>query len=308
MDTKLNEDGLLAHFDRLVEQGMVMYNQDYRTITLSDQGVPVRPNTCVVSHHYLTLTASQFEFRILAGLTNKPQAPRDQRTQTPSQQPGCRPGSDIDVSGYEVANLGSTHLLAFNKFPAGRPHCLILTQDGFRRQYEALKMDDLTAACQVLSSLESRHLLLFNCGIDSGCSRLHKHVHIFPAPDPDKITLWPDLDELKLPFKAFVHRFHNRLPPVGEILEIYQGLLRQAESALGSALLDGDAAVPHNVVMDRNWLVVIPRRAAGWDGADTNAAGMLGMIWVHSEEKVKIWLEKGPANVLAQIGVPAAES
>jgi ATP adenylyltransferase len=201
--------------------------------------------------------------------------------------------------------LGSTHLLAFNKFPAARPHCLILTQDGFRRQYEALDTDDLAAACQVMSSLETRHLLLFNCGIDSGCSRLHKHMHIFPAPSPDQFSLWPDFDEPHVPFKFFMHRFQNGLPRVGEILSIYEALLRQAGAAMGRAAEEKDTAVPHNVVMDRNWLVVIPRRAAGWDGADTNAAGMLGMIWVHSEEKMNLWLGKGPANVLAQIGVPA---
>jgi hypothetical protein len=59
METKLREHGLLAHFDRLVEQGVVVYNQNYRTITLSDRGVPVSLLIpCLAPHHSLTLTSS----------------------------------------------------------------------------------------------------------------------------------------------------------------------------------------------------------------------------------------------------------
>lgn len=213
------------------------------------------------------------------------------------------------MAGYEVTDIGATHLLAVNKFPAARPHLLILTQDGFRRQHEALTRDDIAAARQVLAALTTRTLLLFNCGVESGCSRMHKHMHILPTPAPDQFRLWPDAADdprvqAGLPFRAFVHRFDDGLPAVDAIHEIYCGLLRRAERAVGHAAVDDGAALPHNVMMDRSWLVVVPRRAAGWNGADTNAAGMLGMVWVHSEDRMKVWLEHGPANVLGQLGVP----
>ncbi|AEO68698.1 uncharacterized protein THITE_2118277 [Thermothielavioides terrestris NRRL 8126] len=286
---KLDERQLLEKFDRLVEQGLVVYNQNYRLINLSDQGF-------------------SFQFRVLSSLANKPQAPRgDKETASLPQadQPGCRPGSDIDVSGFEVAVIGDSHLVAANKFPAARPHFLILTQDGFRRQHEPLDLQDLAAACQVLSALESRHLLLFNCGIDSGCSRMHKHMQVLPAPDPQAFALWPDEDAPVVPFRFFRRRFQDGLPTPDVLLGIYQGLVRQAGRAVNGATGRGQEVVAHNVVMNRNWLVVIPRRAAGWAGAETNAAGMLGMVWVHSEEKMEAWLERGPANVLARIGIPS---
>ncbi|KAK3302703.1 ATP adenylyltransferase-domain-containing protein [Chaetomium strumarium] len=312
METELNESRLLAQFDSLVEQGSVVYNGNYRTVTVSDNGFPI-------------------EFRILDGLQKKPQlsdTPHDsEKRSSPEEQApsGCRPGSDIDTTGYEVATLGSTHLLAINKFPAARPHLLILTQDGFRRQHEALDLSDLTAARQVLASLESRHLLLFNCGIDSGCSRMHKHMQAFPAPDPKDFPLWPDEEEAKLAnaqvqqvvkptFKFFLHRFaDDGLPPPDTLLGIYRGLVRRAEREAAGYVVareeggEGEqvAVVAHNVIMDRSWLLVVPRRAAGWDGVDTNAAGMLGMVWVHSEEKMKLWMERGPGNVLARLGIPA---
>ena len=95
--------------------------------------------------------------------------------------PGCRPGSDIDVTGYEVANLGTSHLLTFNKFPAARPHVLLLTQDGFRRQHEPLDREDLSAMWYTMATFnksKKRHLAFYNCGFDSGCSRVHKHMQV----------------------------------------------------------------------------------------------------------------------------------
>ncbi|KAK3902249.1 hypothetical protein C8A05DRAFT_44284 [Staphylotrichum tortipilum] len=277
---------LLAQFDRLVNQGMVVYQSDHRVVTMSDGGL-------------------SFEFHILESHTSKPRAPSGPDQHSSSTQPGCRPGSDIKISGYEIATLGPTHLLMVNKFPAARPHLLILTQDGFKRQYEALTPDDLTAGRLVLSSLRTRHLLLFNCGISGGCSRLHKHMQVLPAPDPATFVLWPDVEGLKPPFRFFRYRFGpGGLPEADELARIYRALLRRAERALGCRVLLGEAAIPHNVVLDRRWLVVIPRRAAGWEGADANAAGMLGLMWLSSEEKAKLWAEKGPAAVLARLGVP----
>ncbi|KAL2166786.1 hypothetical protein VTG60DRAFT_2139 [Thermothelomyces hinnuleus] len=286
MEPRLSEGYLLTQFDRLVEQGMVAYDRSYRTVVRSAKGL-------------------SFEFRILNSIAAKPQVSRDP-TEHPSSRPsGCRPGGDITVSGYEIATIGTTHLLTANKFPSARPHYLILTGDGFRRQHEPLDIHDLAAARHVIPSLlPRRHLVIFNCGIDGGCSRMHKHMQVFPAPDD--FPLWPDAAaEPELPFRFFMRRFHNGLPPPDDLLRTYRALLRRAERAVGHAALEGEAAVAHNVMADRNWLVVVPRRSASWDGLSTNAAGMLGMVWISSEDKLKAWLDRGPAAVLARLGVPA---
>jgi len=137
-------------------------------------------------------------------------------------------------------------------------------------------------------------------------------MQVFPAPEG--FELWPDVrrGQVTLPFKAFVHRFDAKeFPDPSALLEIYTSLLGQAEEALGSGWSssppDGKEkeAPPHNFVLSREWMMVVPRRAAGWKGADTNAAGVLGMLWVSDEEKMLLWMDLGPARVLAQLGVPA---
>ncbi|KAK3985875.1 ATP adenylyltransferase-domain-containing protein [Cladorrhinum sp. PSN332] len=282
----LDEELILTKFDQRVNEGIVIY-QDYQTEIFSDQGFSL-------------------EFRLLSGFVNKPTVSKDP---SPPSQSGCRLGSDIDVSGFEVADVGSTHLIAFNKFAAERPHLLLLTQNGYRRQHESLDHDDITSIWHVLTSFSQRRfLILFNCGVDSGCSRLHKHMQIFPAPDPDTFPLWPDsgdpLVRASVPFRCFVYRFEGRLPSPDGLITIYRTLLRKAEDALGRRSSQ-EGAVPHNVVLDRRWMLLIPRRARGLGGVDVNAAAMVGMIWVDTEERIRMWKEQGPAHILAHVGIPA---
>lgn len=309
--------------------------------------------------------------------------------------PGCMPGSDINISGYEVGTLGGNHhhILAFNKFPAARPHFLILTADGFRRQFEQLDGEDLWAMWLVMSrfneyhhhhhqqhngtsttgnsSLDGRrqrrqrHISFFNCGLKSGCSRLHKHMQVFPIlPEHEQqqqdeeegkeFRLWPDIEDPEfykevLPFKVAIARFKDYQGGGGvgmmtreKLLETYRSLLSEAERYLreyaekhgddggqengqwnisgqtekehrdrqggqnGAGEAGRAATIPHNVILDRDWMVVIPRRAAGWRGADGNAVSMLGMNFVSGEERIQNWVELGPAEVLRQIGVPRA--
>jgi hypothetical protein len=58
MHTQLDEDHVLGQFDRLVEEGVVVYNTDYRTVTLADEGFSVRPSqdhpSLVNPIHFLT--------------------------------------------------------------------------------------------------------------------------------------------------------------------------------------------------------------------------------------------------------------
>jgi hypothetical protein len=44
MDAKLNEEHLLAQFDRLVGQGVVVYDENYRTVVREDKGFSVSNN------------------------------------------------------------------------------------------------------------------------------------------------------------------------------------------------------------------------------------------------------------------------
>ncbi|KAK5997631.1 ATP adenylyltransferase [Cladobotryum mycophilum] len=303
---KIDEGALLERFDRLVYEGIIAYRDDQERV--------------VHEHEGLT-----FEFCLTAALAGKPTvstprsgSPRgdgaEQNASTAT--PIYKPGSDISTSGFEVHSIGGTHILAFNKFCIARPHFLLLTEDGFRRQYEALDLEDLTAAHSVITSLTSKreYMVLYNGGIDAGCSRLHKHMQVIPKPDGYRLWL-DDYDQDSrvktsslmdsIPFQYFMTRFSDTFLDPDALLRTYTSLLKEAQGALRDWTTPKEGhVIAHNVVLTRKWIIIIPRRKAGVNGADTNAAGMLGMIWVSSKDRLQRWVELGPSDILAEIGVP----
>ena len=84
-----------------------------------------------------------------------------------------------------------------------------------------------------------------------------------------------------MPFKHFVIRL-----PTGAssdyVFQQYKRLLNATKRALREANAGGD----YNLVLVREWLALIPRRRKGY-GEDfiANAASMVGMMWMTSEEQ-----------------------
>ncbi|EFQ29538.1 ATP adenylyltransferase [Colletotrichum graminicola M1.001] len=367
--TAIDEASILARFDELVSDGVVMYAEDMEKVYYEDQGF-------------------KFEFRITSALESKPAAVGDNaelddanggadggthHTSSETKVPGvgngsadassssssngtprgieldaggCVPGGDISIAGYEIGLVGGgAHVLSFNKFCAYRPHLMLVTADGRRRQFEALDDADFGAAREVLMGLHRRggggggvrqeYLVIFNCGKKGGCSRLHKHMQVIPAPDA--IPSWPDEAGPEgasggrpgPPFRYFMHRFAGslnggsggsgggggeagELPSADELVRAYRRMLRQAaalvpgrEGAVEESGAGGgrEAAVPHNVLLGGRWMVVIPRVTDGVGEAGVNAAGMLGVVWAAGAETVDKWKRLGPRRVLSEVGV-----
>lgn len=208
-----------------------------------------------------------------------------------------------------VAKVSDTHLLVFNKFCVFRPQYLILTLNSFKRQTERLDRTDLSAAWSILQGLKSRYFVIFNCGHEAGCSRLHKHMQVIPYPDTT--TLFPDrqsLDPGDIPFKYYVKRFDDRQDSPaaklsGALIENYENLCEVAYEAWQASTTGFLTYFPHNVVLTKGWIMVIPRRRAEMQGASANAAGMMGMVWVTASQQLDCWKIHGPLKILSELGV-----
>ncbi|GKT45999.1 diadenosine 5',5'''-P1,P4-tetraphosphate phosphorylase 2 [Colletotrichum spaethianum] len=351
--TAIDEALVLARFDKLVGDGVVMYAEDMEKIYYEDGGFKSR----------------QVEFRITSALKSKPGAVKDNaalddananangdshasRTKNPNTDTngnaqngtprgiefdanGCLPGGDISIAGYEIGPVGESHVLAFNKFCAYRPHLLLMTADGRKRQFEGLSSGDLGVASEVLAGLNrggrgggQEYLVIFNCGKEGGCSRLHKHMQVIPAPDviplwPDEVGSTGDAEGQELPMRYFIHRFsessngnhsggRGEMPSADELADAYWQMLQQAaevipgrKEAVEKDNVGREVTVPHNVVLSERWMVVIPRVTDGVDGAGVNAAGMLGVVWASETKTVDKWKRLGPRLVLSEVGIRA---
>lgn len=181
---------------------------------------------------------------------------------------------------------------------------MLLTQDSYRRQDEPLSLRDFQAVQNVTNRLEGPHYATYNCMEPAGSSRRHKHLQIFKHPTdfslpPDR----PNAQAAEVPYQHFLHRFGSSSPSAQQLLDAYQTLLSNAKQAPGIEPQSEAEAFPHNVVLVREWMLVIPRRTSNVDGTGTNATGMMGMVCVADEADLQRWKSLGPARVLSQLGV-----
>ncbi|KAG9505035.1 hypothetical protein J7337_002001 [Fusarium musae] len=291
---------LLSTFDALSKSGLVLYDENQKIVEHTDGDL-------------------KFHFVLTKALIKKPTLSTPEQSSASAFGNGVSnqllPGSDIDTNGFEMGKSeSSTHFLVANKFCFSRPHLMMLTRDGYRRQYEPLNQIDFEATWGTLASLNNEttdYVVFFNCGKDGGCSRLHKHVQLMPLPASGFAVDFLNSDskkEPKVPFEWFYHRFQDSATAAAKATEIYLQLLHQAAEAwmasTGKDVPDGQAC-PHNVAFTSRWIVVIPRRKAAINKeAGVNSLGMLGVIAVATEKEIQNWAKLGLTNSLRELGVP----
>ncbi|WPH03811.1 Hypothetical protein R9X50_00669400 [Acrodontium crateriforme] len=291
----MDESALIDTFDRLVKSGVVSYNS----------------NPEIVKHETENLIV---QFLFTPALAKKPMV-QDHSSETAEEENSGRlPGGDIGITVFKLCDIGNDHVLIINKFSFARPHLMLLTSNGYRRQYEVLDSSDIEALWSALNAVGPRaeYVAFYNCGQDGGCSRLHKHMQLMPKPDNTFAAfLEPGSQrkEPKVPFHWFYHRFDDEYITSTTVHEVYSDLFKQAKGAYESRNnvvknIAPGAACPHNMIMTRNWMVIIPRQRAAAQGlAGANAMGMLGYLAMATREEIDGWLEMGPEKVLKEVGV-----
>ena len=203
-----------------------------------------------------------------------------------------------------LGQLNSTHDLALNLFCVDKPQLLMLTLDSYRRQHQPLALDDFMAALEVLRLFPSMYVI-YNCSEAGGCSRTHKHLQgLLGPPFAFDHMLRASEGKAKVPFKFFLNRFVQDLTNISasDVLQVYETLIGKTRKLLD---IHEDDICPHNVVMWKDSLIVIPRRAGFTEGASANAGGMMGCVWVPERKNVDEWERIGYANVLQRLGIPS---
>jgi ATP adenylyltransferase len=303
-----NKEQILAAFDDLVARQIILYGPETVTSIRNNAFQVARGPSDGLSHD--TDYPPQFEFRICPALASKPSTIGATENTGFGNVPKYGPGSDLADADPKliVSKIHDTHLLVMNRFAVFRPQYLIITLDSFKRQTENLDRTDLAAAWAVMHALPDEHFIMFNCGNEAGCSRLHKHMQVIPCSKD--LTLFPDQDGLEpadVPFKYFVRRIDSSTQALPDRLHaMYHSLHREALQAWQSFSKTTTLEYfPHNVMLTKRWIMVVPRRRAEIAGASANAAGMMGMVWLTNPQQLDKWKEYGPARVLEELGVPS---
>lgn len=119
--------------------------------------------------------------------------------------------------------------------------------------------------------------------------------------------------EPRVPFQWY----YRRLGPsqdvtTSELVDTYNQLMSSAlkayEASTGIANgVNPDVSYPHNVILSKRWMTVIPRTHGDVNNqVAANALGMLGLVAVAKQATIDKWIQLGPVESLAILGVPRA--
>jgi len=205
-----------------------------------------------------------------------------------------------------VGDLTETHFCLLNKYNVIDHHILIVTRT-FTAQEAPLDRADMEAARVVLA--ETDGLLFYNAGRDAGASQRHKHLQFLPLHRSQAgvrmpiEALLPESAAGQVPGLGFSH-FFARLAPaspwVDETLAAYD---RGLETM---ALRRGAATAPYNLLVTRDWLLLVPRCREKFGRIQVNSLGFAGFLLARDQESLARIRSEGPMAVLSAVACEAA--
>ena len=244
-------------------------------------------------------------------------------------QAGKRTGRDSNQAVYPqpnpflpcdsdlfVADISATHRCLLNKFTVLTDHLLIVTRD-FEHQETWLTRQDFQALWACMAEFDG--LGFYNGGFAAGASQPHKHLQYVPFP---LVSVGPDIPiETLLPTGRpgviqvsnalpFLHGFvrfdHSSRATVvtkaDESFDAYGSLLASVGMDIANVEIGGRQSGAYNMLMTRNWMLIVPRSQAGFAGISVNALGFAGHLLARNQQQVETIRQNGPLGLLRHVG------
>jgi ATP adenylyltransferase len=245
-----------------------------------------------------------FEVRVASGLARKPRASR------PGAEPAANPFLPYDPDLF-VADISESHVALLNKFPVVEQHLLIVTR-AFEEQGDPLGLRDFEALLACMAELDA--LGFYNSGPEAGASQRHRHLQLVPVPlgpGPARLPIDPLLAGTRalagagrapgLPFQHALARADDlaALPPARAA-----ALALERQRALLAAAWAGDPPGPYNLLLTREWMLVVPRTRESFESVSVNALGFAGSLFVQDEGRLASVRRCGPMAFLRHTAPP----
>ncbi len=260
----------------------------------------------------------QFLVRILVNLQRKNEAKKEQKKREKSSGKNFNPFLPYEEDLF-VSDLTDTHLCLLNKFNAVDHHLLMITRD-FEEQENQLNLADFLAVVLTLREIEG--LVFYNSGKLAGASQRHKHLQLVPlplVPQGLSVPISPWMTDVCL--KEEIHTipqfpFINAIaacPDISTInpLEIAPILLEKYQQLLTKMDLDPQKSgkpAPYNLLMTREWMMIIPRSKESYKNISINSLGFAGALLVRNAEQMEQLKQIGPLTFLQKVGIKKTNS
>ena len=270
------------------------------------------------NYELLEVEDIQFLVRILVNLQRKTEAKKEQKKREKSSGKNFNPFLPYEEDLF-VSELTDTHLCLLNKFNAVDHHLLMITRE-FEEQENQLNLADFLAVTLTLKEIEG--LVFYNSGKLAGASQRHKHLQLVPLPlVPQGVSLpispWMTDVCLKQEINTIPQfPFINAIAACPDIsstnpLEIAPILLEKYQQLLTKMDLDPQKSgkpAPYNLLMTREWMMVIPRSKESYKNISINSLGFAGALLVRNAEQMEQLKQIGPLTFLQKVGIKKTNS
>ncbi|KKD39931.1 phosphorylase [Limnoraphis robusta CS-951] len=258
-----------------------------------------------------------FFVRIVSNLARKEQAKQQQEQKSETSGKPFNPFLPYEKDLF-VADLSPTHLGLLNKYNVLDHHLLIVTRE-FEEQENLLTLQDFQALWIALAEIDG--LVFYNGGADAGASQRHKHLQLVPlplVPNGVKVPIEPAINSAQFlgaigncPQLPFIHGLIRldpllvRSPEEAAVttLEFYYNLLKKV-GLQGEKGMTGKQSGAYNLIITREWMLLIPRVKESFEGILVNSLGCCGAMLVKTEEELQHLREITPFTVLRNVCIP----
>ncbi len=243
-----------------------------------------------------------FQVRILTALAKKEEAK--------AAQPTANPFLPYDPDLF-LAEISPTHVALLNKFNVVDQHLLIVTH-AFEPQEALLTREDCAALLICLAEIDG--LGFYNAGRIAGASQRHKHLQLIPLPasTEPRLPIEPLLHSARMvgatglvPGLPFLHAYAPMdLEWIDAWKEGASSLLACYLSLLRAVGLSAEApAAAYNLLVTRQWLLLVPRSEEYFEGISINALGFAGALLVKDAAQLALLRKHGPMTALRRVAL-----
>ncbi len=265
---------------------------------------------CVQRQENCAGRALSLQLRVLEATTDKPRPASKRGAFTPFLQP--------DPQHY-IGELSERYRCLLNCFNVVDRHILMVTTH-YVGQRTPLTPDDFLAAAICLQAANG--LVFYNGGSEAGASVEHKHLQMLPLPLLPSSSfplaalfaeLAPAAGAIVQTALPFAHRLAATTAATGDseaaliaCAEANWHRYRAMLAALQLAPAADGLMPPHNLLMTRDYLWLVPRRRGSYRGLEVNALGYAGALLVRGESQYRQLQRLGCLGLLQAVGCSAA--
>ncbi|MGP0593130.1 ATP adenylyltransferase family protein [Nitrospira sp. T9] len=258
-----------------------------------------------------------FLIRIVSNLARKVQANSDQRYPSKAANMDQDPFLPYDQDLF-VADISDTHVCLLNKFNVLDHHILMVTRS-FQEQESFLTLSDIQAVLLCLTEFEG--LAFYNAGEAAGASQRHKHLQMVPLPltaEVSHLPIEPLLETarfggrigraLGLHFSHVLVRMNpewiaSPLKGAQELLRQYLHMLQTLGLADGGTGEETRSPRPYNLLITRQWMLLVPRSTECFESISVNALGFAGGFLVKNQAQFDRLKTCGPMTTLRHVAL-----